>query len=111
MTTATNLEVANTILRQLGGRRFSVITGAKNFVGSADSLSFSLPGNPGYVKDGINCVRITLDPSDTYTVVFAKRRGSKLTVVAELTGVYDDMLQDVFSSRTGLATSLGTMGR
>ena len=41
---ATDLTVANTILQQLGGNKFRVMTGAKNFVGSNDALTFRLPG-------------------------------------------------------------------
>jgi hypothetical protein len=41
------------------------MTGAKNFAGSENSLSFRIPGS-GFAGDGINAVHITLDPSDTY---------------------------------------------
>jgi hypothetical protein len=100
------LQVANTILNQLGGVKFRVMTGAKNFIGSADALSFHLPGGGGFCKDGINGVRITLDPSDTYTVQFFRRRGAKLKVIATVSDVYCDMLRQVFENHTGLRTSL-----
>jgi hypothetical protein len=64
------LDVAHTILAQLGGRRFCAMTGAKQFVGSETSLMFTLPGTPGFVLHNIRKVRITLDPSDTYTMTF-----------------------------------------
>lgn len=108
---ATDLTVATTILEQLGGRRFQVMTGAKNFTGDVDRLSFALPGRPGFVQQGINHVTIVLDPSDTYRVTFRRLRGRTVTVVSEHADIYNDQLRAVFERETGLATSLGTMGR
>jgi hypothetical protein len=101
------MTVATTILEQLGGNRFRAMTGARDFVGDADSLAFKLPSR--FAKDGINVVKIKLDPSDTYTVTFSKLgRAPKrsLTVVAELSDIYADSLQSVFKSHTGLDTHL-----
>jgi hypothetical protein len=108
---ATDMTVATTILAQLGGRRFQMITGAKNFVGDADRLNFALPGKPGYVKNSISHVSIILTPADTYTVVFRRVRGRTVTVVSEHTDIYNDNLRTVFERETGLVTSLGTLGR
>lgn len=58
----TNLQVAETIRQQLGGARFAMMTGAKNFVGGENMLLFSVGRG---AKAGINRVRVTLDPSDT----------------------------------------------
>jgi hypothetical protein len=38
----TDMTVARTILDQLGGARFVAMTGAREFVGSADSLTFKV---------------------------------------------------------------------
>jgi hypothetical protein len=108
---STNLEVANEILNQLGGRRFMVMTGAKNFVGSENSLSFKLPSKPHYVKDGINAVRITLTPADDYTVEFLKIRKFNVQTVAVVDQIYNDTLRQCFTNRTGLETSMGSFGR
>jgi len=92
------------------------MTGAKNLfpADNGNALVFQLPRGAG-VKDGINVVRISLDPSDTYTVRFSKqataRGGYKMATIREISGVYADQLRDIFESVTGLATSLGTMGR
>jgi hypothetical protein len=98
----TDLTVANTILAQLGGRAFKVITGAKDFVGGADSLSFSIPK----AKKGINKVRIVLNAADTYDVTFYKYARLDLNEIATVNNVYCDQLQDVFTTHTGLYTSL-----
>lgn len=102
--------VAKTILEQLGGRKFIVMTGAKNLIGAGGNLSFRLPGAGGFCKDGINHVVIMLTASDDYTVIFSRIRGSKVTEISKHEGIYFDQLQEIFSATTGLATSLGTMG-
>lgn len=73
---------------------------------SGPSLSFRLPGAGGFCKDGINCVTITLDPSDTYTVEFLRIRGQKVKTIASVSDVYNDNLREVFERYTGLRTSL-----
>lgn len=99
-----NQQITNEILRQLGGGRFVAMTGAKHLCEIERGLGFALPNN--FAKDGINAVKITLDPSDTYTVKFIRIGRSKLTVIEEVSNVYCDMLQDVFESATGLYTHL-----
>lgn len=105
---STDNGVAAEILRQLGGKRFAKVTGAKDFLGDEKSLMFSLPSTRHFVKDGINKVRITLDPSDTYTIEFMKisRRNGEFNIktIKETDGIYNDMLQEVFSRYTGLTT-------
>lgn len=104
------LDVAKTILAQLGGPRFMAMTGAKNMLGSETdgTLQFRLPAR--LAKDGITAVRVKLEPTDTYTVTFFKVRGAKVATVAEVENVYCDTLRAVFEDKTGLVTSLGTMG-
>ena len=104
-----SLVVAQTILEQLGGRRFLAMTGAKNLLGDENSLQFQLPRDPGFVKDGITNVRIELVASDTYALTFFKVRGIKIIEIAKDTDVYADMLRRVFTERTALECTLGTM--
>ena len=98
-------EVAKEILAQLGGQKFIVMTGAKNFV-SADvgdgQLSFRLPR----AKDSINHVSITLNGKDLYDVKFGMIRGVNYKIKKEFNDVYNDMLVDIFEKTTGLYTSL-----
>lgn len=102
-----DLLVAKTILEQLGGRKFTVMTGAKNFVGSENALSFRLPGGGGFTKRGINAVRIALNGGDTYDVTFSRVRAGKVTVLTTLEDIYADQLREVFTRETGLAVGLG----
>jgi len=99
-----NMHIAQTILEQLGGNRFAVMTGAKNFGASADALSFALPAN--FAKNGINRVRVTLTPADVYTVEFFKVRGTSIKHLGTHEGIYADMLRDLFTRETGLDVSL-----
>lgn len=100
------MSVAETILQQLGGRRFSVMTGARKYTGSADSLTFRIPSN--FAKAGINAVKITLDPTDTYTMIFSRIRGLTVKEISAHGGIYFDKMQEIFSDVTGLETSLGS---
>lgn len=97
-------QVAETILEQLGGSRFVVMTGARSFLADGKALRFRLPSN--FASHEINSVSVTLNGADTYDLVFSKVRGSSVTEVAAVTHVYADQLRDVFRSETGLDTTL-----
>jgi hypothetical protein len=98
---STNQTIAGIIHHQLGGRKFDVMTGAKDFVRGNNWLAFRIP-----MSKGINHVRITLLPSDVYIMQFFKARGAKVNEIVCRTYVYADQLQAVFSEVTGLATKL-----
>lgn len=102
------MNISNTILEQLGGGRFVLMTGAKHLVSHSDALSFRLPSR--FAKDGINYIKITLTAADDYTVECFKLRGIKFSAVSKCEGVYADMLRSVFEQTTGLYTSLGLGG-
>lgn len=101
------MSVAKIILEQLGGNKFAVMTGAKDFAPGTNDLSFSLPSTPHFVRSGINRVKITLNGSDTYDIEFARARGLKYMVVENHYDIYNDSLRSVFTKVTGLETSLG----
>ena len=97
------------IMNQLGGQKFIAMTGARYITfdekGPTANLSFKFMGSKAATH-----MKIALDVMDTYTVTFYKIRGATCKTVKEYTGVYNDMLRDIFTSFTGLETSLGTMG-
>lgn len=97
------MTVAQTILQQLGGNRFILMTGAKDFVGCEDGLTFAIP-----LHNNINKINITLDVDDTYRMTFLKWRRAQLDEVIQYTvaGVYADQLQQIFTNQTGLYTRL-----
>jgi hypothetical protein len=93
------LQVAKTILFQMGGaNRLSAMIGARYFAGGENNLTFQFRGSKI-----ANLIRITLKPSDTYTMEFFKTRGSDCKKVSEDEMIYCDMLRDVFEMATGLA--------
>ena len=98
------LRIANTILAQLGGNRFIVMTGAKQFVAIEQGVMFTLPACLANL--GINKVRVELAASDTYTMTALKvnaRQGDAIEVLQE-SGVYCDQLEQTFEDLTGVYT-------
>jgi hypothetical protein len=102
-TDMTDMTVAKTILEQLGGPRFLAMTGARNLTGDANSLTMKLSMIRRHVK-------ITLNPSDTYTVsVLRTRREHGMPFIIETkseSDVCNDALQATFTRMTGLHTHL-----
>lgn len=97
------MTIANTILQQLGGRRFIIMTGAKNFIAmDGGALSFQLPK----AKDGINRFKVTLTAMDDYRLEAFRVTRSSFTAKGEMDGIYADQLRGAFEKMTGLATSL-----
>lgn len=97
------MQIANTILSQLGGSRFVAMTGAKNLVGSASALQFDIGRG---ATNKANKVRVTLGADDLYTVEFFHYRSLNLKPVGSREGVYADNLRAVFTDATGMETSL-----
>ncbi len=97
------MTVAKTILEQLGGNKFRVMTGAKSFMGFADGLAMKIGRN----SSNSNYLKITLNSMDTYDMEFAKltRMGEKKSVT-EYNNIYCDMLTDQFTAHTGMYTKL-----
>lgn len=116
----TTMTTAQTILEQLGGNKFIVMTGAKDFKALNEyggALYFTIGKNASKA----NRVKVTLMYDDTYTITFYKYTPYSFKikndgtfketfesnkVIAERQGVYFDMLQDIFTEVTGLYTHL-----
>lgn len=97
--------IAATILQQIGGRRFAAMTGSRDFIdlgGGRMNLSRN--------KTSANRLTITLDKeTDTYRMRFYRMTVSKhfevkTKDIAVYEGVYCDMLEEIFTSVTGLYT-------
>jgi len=83
------------------------MTGMNQFVAldeQCGGVQFKIKG----AKNKINVVKIILTEDDLYNVNFIRYSPSKLsyTPVSSVKGVYNDMLQDIFTEHTGLYTSL-----
>ena len=112
----TNKEIATTILQQLGGNRFVVFTGAKDFIAIDNGLRFKIGRNASKT----NRIEITLNGADLYDMRFIKYRPfsvkvdhkkgevktieEKIETIREYNDVYFDQLQELFTGVTGLYT-------
>lgn len=99
--------IAQTILEQIGGRRFAVMTGSKNFTDLGNGLLMSLVKN----TTSANRLEIIYDEvTDLYNMRFYRKTFSKKTFesktkdIAKYEGVYFDMLEYIFTEETGLYT-------
>lgn len=88
------------ILQQLGGNKFRAMTGARQFVYTANSLIFWLPAN--FAKNRISTVAITLTDADLYDIEF----WNKTKLVKSCEGVYAESLRRTFTDVTGLDCTL-----
>ena len=108
--------IAETILDQLGGGRFIVMTGSKNFIADGNTLRMTLARNASKA----NRLDITLNGKDLYDMRFYRytaprysTRGGqfrtypeKITEVKTYNDIFCDQLQELFTSVTGLYTKL-----
>jgi len=102
-------EVAKIIIQQLGGGRFKVMTGAKQWAiptGEKPGVEFRLPSDSNFVKDGINYVKILLNGRDLYDIKFGRIWGMKYNILKTMEDIYCEDLQELFTETTGLHTHL-----
>jgi hypothetical protein len=96
--------IAQTIVNQLGGRRFMMMTGVKKFgMNSKGGIEFKIGRN------ATSCNHVSIDYNfgkDLYEVTFGRIRAGKYTVMKKLEEVYFDELQERFTEFTGLYTRL-----
>lgn len=98
---------AQIILEQLGGNKFIVMTGAKNFLSYTTpkiALSFRLSSTS--TKNKCNYVKITLNDNDLYDVEFSKIVKYTLKEISTHTDVGAENLRELFELETGLYTKL-----
>jgi hypothetical protein len=101
------IELANQIIKYLGGHKFVVMTGAKQIFALDNGVQFKIGRN---VKS-INKVKITLNGMDLFDMQFlsvkmTKDFDVKVKTIAEYNNVYFDQLENVFHNTTKLNTRL-----
>ena len=99
--------IAKTILQQIGGRRFTAMTGSRDFIDMGNAFRERITGNN---RSG-NRLDIIYDAgADLYNMRFYRRTFSKKTFeckekdIAVHEGIYFDMLEEMFTMVTGLYT-------
>ena len=94
---------AGETLKQLGGNRFIMMTGAKHFGVGPNGMSFKIGRN----SKRVNHVTIDLDRGrDLYNMSFDWVTIKGIKNKKKLKGIYNDQLQDMFTKYTGMYTSL-----
>ncbi len=108
------MEVAYEILNQLGGNKFLAMTGAKHLIGTDNTLQMTLPKN----MSKANRLKIILNGNDLYDVIFTKYtpfkyfpktgkiRDETIITIKDFKNVYNNQLQELFTSVTGFNTHL-----
>jgi hypothetical protein len=96
------MQTATTILNQLGGNKFIVMTGSKNFINLGNGLQMKLTRN----KANAQYLSIELNSMDLYDLKFYSVSGIQLKMKNEINGVYCDQLKSIFTDVTGLYVSL-----
>ena len=94
-------------MEQIGGKRFAVMTGSRDFVDMGNGLRMSLARN----KTSANRLDIIYDAgTDLYNMRFYRKTFSKKTFESKSKdvevheGIFFDMLEEVFTQVTGLYT-------
>ena len=86
-----------------GMRGLKLMTGAGPFALEKNGISFRFKGSPK-----ANHAKITLNGKDLFDMVLTKIRGTDCTTVYEGKDLYDDNLEELFRSETGLETRVPT---
>jgi hypothetical protein len=99
------MQIANTIIQQLGGPgRLTAMAGCKDFTAIDAGVQFGIGRNAA----GINKAIIKLRADDTYDVEFGTVRMNRKTFECTWTvkdkteGAYADMLKSLFERATGM---------
>ena len=99
------MEIAKTILEQLGGSgRLRMFTGANNFVALKNGVTFKIKNRK------VNFIKITLNSLDLYDVYFYKLAAGNLKLISEHNDIYFDELIPLFEKQTGMYLSLYMKG-
>lgn len=101
------IDFATTALNQLGGKAFTFMTGAKDFLlVNEHTLKMSIGRN----ATSANRFYIILDADDTYTMRLERQAFNKKTfettqtVIQECSGLYCEQVREVFERWTGMST-------
>jgi hypothetical protein len=100
--TEQNNEIAKIIFTQLGGHKFTYMTGASALTTINRGLQFRLGRNANNYK----CVTIKVNSNDLYDVNFIKWDRKYNSIFTEIKDIQAENLQKIFTEYTGLKTQL-----
>lgn len=97
------MEIANTILEQLGGNKFIAMTGSHTFIADKKALIMTLTRNKARAKQ----LRIELNDKDLYDMTFYNvNQDFDHEIVTRHEDAPAEIIQNLFTATTGLYTSL-----
>ena len=100
---ANNTQIAETILKQLGGfNKLNMMIGLKDLYALDNGLRFKIKIRGSKV----NYVKITLNSLDLYDMELGYLRGQNYKVISEHNSIYSDMLKPILAKKSGLNLSL-----
>lgn len=99
----TSNEIQDTIYKQLGGHRFAVMTGAKQFSKIPNGLGFKFGRNSSKSYH----LKIVLNGNDYYDLEFGHVRKHEYIIDKTFSDLCWEDLRHVFSEYTGMCLSLG----
>lgn len=102
--TNNNQTPAHIIAQQIGGGAFYMMGTQRRLAGdNGNSLTFNVRGTKR-----CKWIKITLDPSDTYSVkAFRVKRGKEeMILTGQAVNIYSDQLSEIIRDLTGLETRL-----
>ena len=99
-------QIADTIWQQLGGQRFSLLTGTNPICYGEKNGKVYLLMSVGRNSKSVNRFEVAYNEHlDLYEVRFIRKRGDQAHVVANYNEVYCDMLHTLFEQHTGMVTN------
>lgn len=98
-----SMEIARTILEQMGGKGFRLMCGVRNATAGPDFLQLRFKGSRK-----ANTLKITLTAMDVYDMEFFQFRPKSMTCpkIVEFLGLYAEDLAKTFTEFTGLETRM-----
>lgn len=98
--------IADTILQQLGGNKFTTMTGANNYLSHSKEGALSFRISSKITSNKCNYVKITLNGNDLYDVYFGKIHKYTLKDISAFDDIGVENLVALFERETGLYTKL-----
>lgn len=98
------MSIVETILSQLGGRRFLVMTGSYDLIGCDKEKHLCMRLRRNVSK--FSRLKVKLMADDTYTMHFFRFLKGEIVSYRAIDGLYCEDLARVFEDVTGLRTSL-----
>ena len=98
----TNMEIAKTIMAQLGGNKIVAMCGVTNITAIENGVTFKI------MKNNMKCnyIKIVLNSNDLYDIEYITIRGTIIKIKGSLSDVYAEDMISLMEKDLGLYFSL-----